>query len=101
MIKTFLIFGVRHDDGNYSDSDEAIDRYYYWRIDEDGKWAKKWDERQSVVNKVKSGEVVCWTYPQEHLGARCEVKVSSRWIEYLKTVPNGDLNDNLSALPEM
>lgn len=53
MNREYLIFGVRHDDGDYNDPDEAIDRYYYWRIDGDGKWIKEWDECQNVVNSAR------------------------------------------------
>ena len=100
-MNNYFIFGVTHDDGDYSDPDEAIDKYHYWRTDEWGDLVKRWDWRQNVVDKVKRGEAVCYTYPEGHRGALCEVKVSRRGVEFLKTVPNSDPGDNLSALPEM
>lgn len=94
------IFGITKDDGYFSDPDAAIDKYYYW-VKENGDWKQYWDDRQNVVNRIKSGIVRAYTYRNNHIGARCVVRTSPYGVEYLKTVPNSDLTDNLSSLPEM
>ncbi len=96
----FYIYGITRDDGFYSDPDEAIDAYYYYRKD-GSDWVKEYDGRQNVVDKVKSGAVSAYTLRNGKVGALCEVKVSYRGTEYLKTVPNNDPTDNLASLPEM
>lgn len=97
----FLIFGISKDDRYQSDPDAAIDKYFYWRMTNDTDWEKFWDYRQGVVDKVKAGTVDAYTYRNGKIGAKCTVKVSPNMVEYLKTIPNGDLTDNLSSLPEM
>lgn len=97
---SFYIYGITRDDGYYADPDEAIDVYYYYRKGGSG-WGKRYDSRQNVVDKVKSGVASAYTLRNGKVGARCEVKVSYRGTEYLKTVPNNDPTDNLSSLPEM
>ncbi len=97
----FLIYGITRDDGYQSDPDAAIDKYHYWRKVDGETWKRFWDYRQNVVNQIKSGAVEAYTYRNNQIGARCVVKVSPNWVEYLKTVSNGDPTDNLSSLPEM
>ena len=99
-MELYLIYGISRDDGDYSDPDAAIDRYYYYRKS-GSVWVSRYDIRQNVVNKVKSRAVEAHTFRNGRMGARCEVKVSHAGIEYLKTVPNNDPTDNLSSLPEM
>lgn len=94
------IYGITKDDGYFSDPDAAIDRYYYLE-EENGIWKRYWEIRQGVVNKVKAGIVRAYTFRNDCIGARCIVKTSPYGVEYLKTVPNSDLTDNLSSLPEM
>ena len=101
MAKKYLVYGITRDHGYADDSDATINKYHYWRQDSSsGEWVKKWDWRQNVVDRIKSGDVVAYTYPNGHIGALCEVKISSNHVEYLKTIPNSNLEDNLSNLPE-
>ena len=95
-----LIYGITKDDGDYADPDEAIDEYFYIR-EINGELRRYCEERQGVVDKVKNRTVEAYTYRNGSIGAKCEVKVSSRGVEYLKTIPNSDPTDNLSSLPEM
>jgi len=97
----FLIYGITKDDGFYSDPDAAIDTYHYWRKNSNDSWSRFYDNRQSVVNKVKNGMVEAYTYRDGKIGAKCIVKTSPYGVEYLKTVPNGNPYNNLSSLPEM
>jgi hypothetical protein len=100
MAKKFLIFGITKDSGYSDDPDAAINKYHYWRTDFSGGWVKRWDWRQNLVDKVKSGGVIAYSYPNGRHGALCTVKVSPNWVEYLKTIPNSNPEDNLSNLPE-
>lgn len=101
MAKKYLIFGITRDQGYTDDPDLAINKYHYLRQDLfSGKWIRECDWRQNVVDKVKSGEVVAYSFPNGRQGALCTVKVSPNWAEYLKTIPNGNPEDNLSNLPE-
>ena len=94
----FYIYGITRDDGDNSDPDAAIDKYYY--VDSsDGK--RYWDYRQNVVNKVKAGSVKAYTYRNEKIGSVCVVRRSIFGTEFLKTLPDSDPTDNLSSLPEM
>lgn len=97
----FLIYGITKDDKSYGDPDAAIDKYHYWRKVDTGIWDRFQDFRQNVVDKIKAGTIEVYTYRNNQIGAKCEVKVSPHGVEYLKTVPNSDPTDNLSSLPEM
>ena len=100
MAKKYLIYGITKDSGYLDDPDAAINKYYYWRVDSSGEWIKRWDWRQNVVNRVKNGEVVAYSYLNGEQGALCVIKIFSNGVEFLKTVPNGNPWDNLSNLPE-
>ena len=101
MAKKYLIFGITRDQGAADDPDAAINKYHYLRQDFfSGKWTRKWDWRQNIVNKVKSGEVVAYTFPNGEQGALCTVMISPKLVEYLKTIPNSNPEDNISNLPE-
>lgn len=97
----YLIYGITKDDGNVSDLDAAIDRYYYHRCNMNGGYLDSSScARQWLVNSVEGGSLA-YTYPNGHVGTRCEVATSSNGIKYLKTVPDGNPKNNISALPEM
>lgn len=97
----YLIHSIAKDDTYTSDPDAAIDRYYYHKYDNNGNYyGRYYSERQDLVDRVKEGAQV-YTYPYGHIGARCEVKVSPNGIEYLKSIPDGNPDNNISALPEM
>lgn len=97
----YLICGITRDDGDLGDPDAAIDKYYYHKYDNGGNYRGDFNSgRQYLVNQVKAGSVA-YTYPDEHIGARCEVKVSTYGVEYLKSIPDGNPKNNISALPEM
>ncbi|MBR3236660.1 DUF3892 domain-containing protein [Candidatus Saccharibacteria bacterium] len=95
---TFYIFGITKDDGDLSDPDAAIDKYYYFSSTNGNRY---WDHRQNVVNKIKAGLVRAFTYKNGKIGALCVIRKSVYGTEYLKTMPNNDPTDNLSSLPEM
>lgn len=101
MAKKYLIYGITRDDGYADDPDLAINKYHYWRQDSfSGKWIQESDWRQNIVEKVKKGDVVAYTYPNGHIGTLCEVRISPNYVEYLKTISNNNPEDNLSNLPE-
>lgn len=99
-MKTYFIYGITKDDGNESDPDAAIDRYFFYEYDAaNHHYGSFSSTRQWLVDQVKGGSSA-YTYPG-YLGARCEVKVSPRNVEYLKSISDGDPRNNISALPEM
>ena len=91
------IYGIKKDDGYYSDPDAAIDKYFYIDSSDGMRYSSY---RQDVVDRVKLGVAEAYTYRNGRVGAKCEVKISPQGVEYLKTIPNGDPTDNLSSLPE-
>lgn len=96
-----FIYGIVKDDVYVNDPDAAIDQYYYHKYDDDGNYyGRYYSERQDLVNRVKEG-TQAYTYPHGHIGAQCEVKVSPYGVEYLKSIPVGNPENNISALPEM
>lgn len=96
----YYIYGITRDDGDTSDLDAAIDRYYYHKYCDGVYCGDLSSPRQYLVDRVKEGSLA-YTYPDEHIGALCEVKVSQYGTEYLKTIPDGNPKNNISALPEM
>lgn len=100
-MSTYYIYGITKDNGNVNDPDEAIDRYFYYEFNDLGGYCGDFKaSRQYLVDRVKEGSLA-YTYPNGHIGARCEVKVSKYGIEYLKSIPDGNPMNNISALPEM
>lgn len=97
----YYIYGITRDNGDFSDPDAAIDKYYYYKYDNDGNYQGDFNSgRQYLVDRVKAGSAA-YTYPSGHVGAKCEVKVSPYGVEYLKSIPDGNPENNISALPEM
>ncbi len=96
----FLIYAIKRDDGNETDPDAAIDKYYYHKYCNGTEQGAFGASRQWLVDRVKEGSLA-YTYPNGHLGARCEVKVSPNEVEYLKSIPDGRPENNISALPEV
>lgn len=97
----YLIYGITKDDTYTRDPDAAIDRYYYYEYDNNGGYCGNYrSKRQDLVDWVKEGSRA-YTYPHGHLGAKCEVRVSLYGVEYLKSIPDGNPENNISALPEM
>lgn len=100
MTLTLCIFGITRDNGYASDPDAAIDKYYYHEFINKAYLGDFCSLRQDLVDKVRAGSIA-YTYPNGHIGARCEVKVSPNGVEYLKSIPDGNPENNISALPEM
>lgn len=98
MRNVIYIFGITKDDGDLSDPDAAIDKYYYINGNDNQKY---WDYRQNVVKRVKAGYIKAYTFRNNRIGALCVVRTSIYGTEYLKTIPNDDPTDNISSLPEM
>ncbi|MBQ7802770.1 DUF3892 domain-containing protein [Candidatus Saccharibacteria bacterium] len=98
--REYRIYAIKKDDGNLSDPDAAIDKYYFREYDCYGALVGDYRaSRQYVVNEVKAGRVEAWTWPNDHRGALCEACRSVEGVEYLKTIPNSNPDDNLSNLP--
>ena len=102
MAKKYLMIGITRNQRHTDDSSAAINKYHYLRQDLfSGKWVQKWDWHQNLVNKAKSGEVAAYSFPNSKRGTLCTIKIYHiKWAKYLKTVPNGNPEDNLSNLPK-
>lgn len=97
----YYIYGITRDNGDVDDLDEAIDRYFYYEYSGLGEYRGDFNApRQYLVDRVKEGSIA-YTYPSGHIGARCVVKTSKNGVEYLKSIPDGNPINNISALPEM
>ena len=97
----YYIYGITKDNGDVDDQDEAIDHYFYHKYNERGEYCGRFNAlRQYLVDRVKEGSTA-YTYPNGRIGACCVVKISKNGVEYLKSIPDGNPMNNISALPEM